>query len=228
MKRKLNPILAAPMERLERNLKNLSFYCNPGFKLDGGVASFVPSVLRGIPGTYELGYWPSYELLQEIEDDVIVLAERGRVRQIFPRWKAFEQLDRRLTKLRLKLRVGNLISRAHAMLPSESELNKLVTLAIAGNIQARCSLGDMVMKTEKLAEVLQADRQMERQRYMAHPVARWTVWLRHPMAKDFVCIAGGDLPGQDWRDSHRRILQWDRVRRHRSAKKTSLKSVTPI
>jgi hypothetical protein len=137
-------------------------------------------------------------------------------------------VDRRLTKLRLKLRVGNLISRASAMLPGESALNKVVRLAIAGDIQARCLLGDMVMNTEKLDELLQADRQIVRQRCMAGPVAQWTVRIGHPMAKDFVCAAGFDPPGQDTRDFHRRILQWDRVRRHRLAKKTSSKSVTPI
>ena len=182
----------------------------------------ISPLLRGIFGSDELGFWPSYELLGEIEDDVTVLAERGRIRQIHPVWKAFEQLDKRLTKLRLKLRVDNLIGRARdvlAKLPRESELNKVVRLAIAGDIQARCSLGDMVMKTEKLGELLQADRQMESRRFMAQPVAKWTVCLGHPMAKDFVCIAGFDPPGQDTRDFQRRILQWDRVRRHRLAKK---------
>ena len=236
----MNTANSQAKERLERNLEVLQFYCSPGFDFasamsadPGGVPQrFVTSsILPGIVGSDELGYWPSYELLREIEDDVTVLAERGRVSQIFPRWKAFEQLDRRLTKLRLKLRVDNLIGRARAVLaklPRESELNEVVGLAIAGNAQAQCSLRDMIMKTETLAELLQADRQMERQRFMAQPVAKWTVHLGHPMAKDFVCIAGFDPPGQDTRDFHRRILQWDRVRRHRLAKKTSLKSVTPI
>jgi hypothetical protein len=200
MKRKPNPILLPVIERLERNLENLSFYCSPGFMppRDGvAINNLVAHIMRGVSGSRELGYWPSHELLQQIQDDVTVLAERGRVRQIYPVWKAFEQVDRRLTKLRLKLRVGNLISRARAMLPAESELNKVVRLAIAGDIQARCSLGDMIMKTEKLAELLQADQQMERQRCWAKPVAEWTVRIEHPMAKDFVCIAGFDPPGQE-------------------------------
>ena len=72
-----------------------------------------------------------------------VLAERGRSQTDFSGWKAIEQLDKRLTKLRLKLRVDNLIGRARAVLaklPRESELNKVVRLAIAGNIQAHCSV----------------------------------------------------------------------------------------
>jgi hypothetical protein len=221
MKREPDPMLAA-RERLERNLENLSFYCSPGFKLGGDAANrfTTSSILRGIVGSYGGGYWPSHELLREIEDDVTVFAMRGRVRPIYPSWKAFEQVDRRLTKLRLKLRVGNLISRARAMLPGESEVNKLLRLAIASDdIQARCSLGDMAMKAEKLDELLEADRQIEKQRFMAEPLAQWTVSLGHPMAKDFVCIARFFSPEPDWRDSHRRILQWYRTRRHRLARK---------
>ena len=225
MTREPNPILPA-IERLERNLENLSFYCKPEFVPPrDAINNFVAHIFRGVSGSLKLGYWPSHELLREIQDDVTVLAERGRVRQIFPAWKAFEQVDKRFTKLRLKLRVGNLISRARDMLPGESELGKAVREAKAGTAQAQCLLREMVLEPEKLDKLLQADRQMERQRCMAKPVAQWTVSIGHPMAKDFVCIAGFDPPDLDW---HRRIVQWDRVRRHRLAKKTSLKSVTPI
>jgi hypothetical protein len=230
MKRKPNPILPV-IERLERNLEILQFYCSPGV-LPGVVAAnpfMISSILRGIFGSHELGYWPSYELLREIEDDVTVLAERGRVRQIFPCWKAFEQLDKRLTKLRLKLRVDNLIGRASKLLSDESQLAKALAVATTGNALAQRSLNaasgpesiSAAAKTaaQKHYELLQAHGQMERQRCMAQPVATWTVSIGHPMAKDFVCIAGFDPPGQDWRDSHRRILLWDRVRRHRLAKK---------
>jgi hypothetical protein len=87
----------------------------------------------------------------------------------------------------------------------------------------------MIMNTEKLAELLKAERQMERKRCMAQPLARWTVSIGHPMAKDFVYIAGFEPTDLDWhRRWHRRIMQWDRVRRHRLAQKASLKSVTPI
>ena len=225
-----NPILLPVIERLERNLEDLSFYCAPpgvGTRVKGTAASRLVAwmMLRGIYGPDELGFWPSHDALREIQADVIFLAERGRVRQIFPEWKAFEQVDRRWTKLRLKLRVGNLISRARAMLPGESELSKVVRLTIAGNTKARCLLGDMIMNTEKLAELLKAERQMERKRCMAQPLARWTVSIEHPMAKDFVYIAGFEPIDIDL---HRRFLQWDRVRCHRLNKKISLKSVAPV
>jgi hypothetical protein len=206
---------------LECNLEKLSF-CFPRRFLPVDVPAFAAFDFIGISGSYELDYWPSHELLREIEDDVTVLAMRGRVRKIFPVWKAFEQVDRRFTKLRLKLRVDNLISRARAMLPSESELDRE---AKAGTAQAQCRLGDMVLEPDKLAELLQAERQMERQRCMAQPVARWTVTIGHPMRKDFVCIAGFDL--QDFDDVIRRTKQSERTRRCR-AKKTSSKSVTAI
>jgi hypothetical protein len=238
MKRKLNPDSARAIERLERNLENLSYFCKPRFIPVGGWASgwanpFITSLLfslsSGIYGSWEFGYWPSHELLREIEDDVTVLAHRGHVREIAPVWKAFERLDRRLTKLLLKSRVDNLISRARAMLQtSESELNKVVREAKAGTAQARFSSGDMVMKPCKLDELLQADWQMASQRTMAQPVARWTVTIGHPMRKYFVSIAGRDLPWEDWREELRRLKQSERTRRCRLAKKTSSKSVTPF
>ena len=234
MKRKLNPDSARAIERLERNLENLSYLCKPRFIPVGGWASgwanpFITSLLFSLSsriyGSYQFGYWPSAELLQEIEDDVIVLAERGRVREIFPVWKAVGQLDSRFTKLLLKSRVDNLISRARDILQtSESELNKVVRLAKAGDTPARCRFGDM----EKLDELLQADWQMASQRTMAQPVARWTVTIGHPMRKHFVRIAGGDLRWQDWRKELRRLQGLERQRRHRLAKKTSSKSVTPF
>jgi hypothetical protein len=218
---------------LERNLENLSFYCSsPEFisSIDN-VAWKRLMVLesRGISGSRKLGYWPSHELLQEIQDDVLVLSGRKSFRQIFPVWKAFEQVDRRVKKLRLKLRVDNLISRARALLPpSESELNKVVRLAITGNAQTQCSYRDMVLDPKKLAESLRADRQMERQRCMAQPLARWTVDIGHPMAKDFHYVAGISYTPEQVQAAWLRLRQRMRVRRHRLRKKTSLKSVTPI
>lgn len=173
-------------------------------------------MLRGLSGSHEAGYWPSYELLREIHDDVRELAEQGRVRQIFPIWKAFLQVDRRLKKLRLKLHVEGLITRARAMLPpAESEADKVVRLLKAGNAQAQCSLRDMATKPQKLDKLLQEDRQVEIQWRMALPLAEWIVGIGHPMAKDFVYIAGFDPPDREFR---RRIFQSARVRRHRSKK----------
>ena len=199
--------------RLECNLEELSLCCSP--RLIRGNRFIALMILRGPLGSYEVGYWPSHELLKEIEDDVIALAEPGRVRQICPVWKAFEQVDRRLPKLRLKKRVDNLISRARALLPGESELSKIVRLAETGNAMAQCSLRDMAMKPEKFAELFKAALQMQRLLCMAEPIARWIVRIGHPKAKDFVYIAGFDPPDLEFR---RRSLQSARVRRHRTKK----------
>jgi hypothetical protein len=181
LKRKFNPILLTKA-RLEVNLENLSLCCAPV-----GVPAFD---FVGVPGSSGLGFWPSHEILAQIEDDVLVLAQRERKKPIVPVWKAFEQVDRRETKLPLKLEVNDLISRALAMLPGESELNKVVRLAIAGD--------DIVMKPEKLAKLLQDERQMERQRCMAQPLAQWIVTIGHPMAKAFESIAGFAIRDAIW------------------------------
>jgi hypothetical protein len=225
-----NPILAAALKRLERNLDDLKFCCSPGLTPKGSEAIRFANFRfsRLAPGVSDKdSYWPPYALLREIEDDVIVLAEHGRQKQIFPRWKAFEQLDRGTPRLRLKMRVDKLVRRAGDMLPpSESTLDGVVRLAIAGTTQAQCSLRDIVMSPQKLAELLQDDRQMERQRCMARPVAKWIVWIAHPMAEDFVSLAEFYPYGQHEREFHRRLLQSLSVRRHRLTKKTSSKSVT--
>jgi hypothetical protein len=208
--------------RLECNLKDLSLCCTA--RLRGNRFNAL-MYSRGLFGSHETGYWPSHELLREIQDDVCKLAASGRVRPIYSVWQAFEQLDRKMPKLRLKLRVDKLVSRARAMLPpTESELEKDVRLAKAGNTQAQCSLGDMAMTPEKLAKALRADQQIERELCMALPLAEWIVSIGHPFAKDFVDIAGFYPP--DWKSHRRRILQSARVRRHRLVKKTSSKSVT--
>jgi hypothetical protein len=232
MKRKLDPLTRV---RLELNLDHLESYCRPEFIKswdDFEKVCLVALTLRGV-GPHELnklGDWPSRELLKEIEDDVLVLAqcEHERVKRIFPVWKAFERVDKSAKRLRLKSRVNDLIRRAQRLLPDESVLAKAVTEAKAGNAQARCSLGDMVMKTEKLAELLQADRQMMIRRCLAVPLVCWAIGLGHPMAKNFGSLAEFIQTPEEYKTEEQRTKNRERVRRHRSRlKKSRLKSVTP-
>ena len=144
----------------------------------------VSLLLSEVFGTWKRGCWPSRELLEEIQHDVLVLALHERVKPILPVWKAFEHVDKRIKKLRLKWNVNDLIRRTRDMRPSESVLGKTVGEAIAGNAQAQCSLRDMVLEPRKLAESLRHDRQMVIQMCMAQPFVEWLIDIGHPMAKD--------------------------------------------
>ena len=108
-------------ERLERNLKSPASYCqrpaDPLAKIHEEAEDPIGEWLER-----RRVLWPSRELLQEIDDDVIVLAVAGRKKPILPVWKAYEQVDRRMRKLRLKSRLNDLIRRARARVPGESEL----------------------------------------------------------------------------------------------------------
>jgi hypothetical protein len=226
-----NPILLPVIERLERNLENLSFCCSPGpISEDDDAARDVlkAGLLRGISGSSKLGWWPSRELLQEIEFDVLVLSGRKSLRTIFPAWKAFEQVNKRMPELRLKLRVGNLIRRARKLLSSESELDKVVRLAIAGTAQAQCFYRDKVLiDPQKLAELLRAALQLEKQRCMAQPLLRWLVGEGHPQAKDLQPLIAEFCPTvEQYKVWRRREKTRSRVQRHRSGQKNSPESVT--
>jgi hypothetical protein len=178
MKRKPNPIL---LERLTRNLENLSSYCRPGFIPVDDVARDGLTVwtLDAFDSSHMLCWWPSRELLSEIENDVLVLSFFQGLRLKMPIWKAFERVDRRLTKLRLKLRVGNLISRALDLLSDESVLAKAQTGVKAGNAQAQCLLRDMVLDAQKFDELLRPDRRMVIHRCMAQPLVYWIYNIDH-------------------------------------------------
>jgi len=203
------PEVLAARECLERNLETLQFYCcNRGsFPRDGAGNSFLyQMILRGI-FRHGNSYWPESALLLEIEASVQVLALRERKKNAFPAWKAFQQVDKRMPKLRLKKRVDDLITRARALL-SSAQLSKLVTQADTGDIQARCRLREKIIKTEKFAELFQAALQ-------PLPLARWIVSIGHPTWKDFACITGTKPLNPDvWR----RFLQSERVLRHRAKK----------
>jgi hypothetical protein len=206
MKRK-HPMLLAAIERLERNLEKLSSYCRPGSISsidDVARDGLTVWTLDAFDDSYKLCWWPSRELLNEIHDDVYLLAVSERVRPIWPVWKAFEQVDRRLTKLRLKLRVGNLISRARDLLPDESELNKIVRLATAGTAQAQCSLRDMVLDAQKLDALLRAERRMVIHRCMAQPLVFWIKTIGDPMAKDLDYMVPGFWSNEKFKAWHAR------------------------
>jgi hypothetical protein len=179
-------------ERLERNLSELFFYCRPA-----------PC------------YWPSAELLREIDDDVFVLANQCQVRVIFPLWKTFCRLDKRVKKLRLKSGVDNLIARASKLIPGDSELSKIVRLAKAGNAKDLCAYRDMVLDPQKLGELVEDDRQMAVQLFKAWPLVLWAYTMAHPMGKDLRWIVE-DLPTpEEMKVQRRRYLTLQRVRRHR-------------
>jgi hypothetical protein len=247
VKRNPNPILAAK-ERLARNLKHLSSYCRAGSVSSLGAGLYrrlnihrdrdaLDWILRSSPDFDKLGWcsdfdklgwWPSTGLLREIQNDVLFLAERERVGLIFPTWKAFEQVDKRLTKLQLKKRVDNLIGRARDVLADESVLGKAVTRAKAGNAQDQCLLRDMVLDAQKLEELLQADRQMVIQRCMAQPLLCWAITIGHSMVKDLPYMAESFSTVEEFQASHRRARRRESVRRHRLGKKNLSKSVTPF
>ncbi len=212
-------------ERLTRNLSHLPLYCKCG-KLPPGYYAGCEGwrLSRSLADCHKLGCWPSRELLAEIENDVLVLAERER--EIFPVSKAFELVNKRMKKLQLKSCVNDLIRRAQRLLSAESELNKVVRLAIAGKAQAQCSLADTIVKPEKLAKLLQADRQMVRQRDMAEPLVHWTIDIGHPFANDWGYIVKLHPTVEEFKDWQRLTKRRESVRRHRSGKKISSKSVS--
>jgi len=223
-------------ERLKRNLEDLEFYFpiqgiyNPGEDEIQRLALLV-STLRDIADSDlhedKLDYWPSAKLLREIECDVLVLAgQHERIKLIFPVWKAFEQVDKRIKGLRLKSHVNNLIRHACKLLSCESQLAKAATKAKAGNAQAQCSLRDMARDPQKFAELLQDDRLMTLQRSMAVPLVWWALGIGHPMARDLGLLSEFFHTVEEHRASERRAKARGRMRRHRLRKKSCRKSVT--
>jgi len=216
-------------ERLESNLKSLSSYCKPGvFAEDDARKGWADAMLSAVFGPYKrLACWPSRELLREIENDVLFLAFRERRNPIFPVWKAFEQVDKRIPKLRLRLRLDNLIRHARDILPRESALGAAVTKARAGEPMAQCLLRDIAMNESKLAKLLMEDRHMVRLQCMAYPLVAWLIEIGHPTANDLNNIVEFLPTAEDVRALHRLEKTRERVRRHRLRKKRSLENVTP-
>jgi hypothetical protein len=208
MKRKLYPDLSASRERLERNLRHLSaHYCWPMVN--------------------QFEFWPTRELLREIQNDVLVLAQRERKKPVVPVWKTFLRVDNRENTLPLAQCVDNLMRRARALLSVGSVLAKAVTEANAGSAQAKRFLSDMVEdNTQKLAELLGADRMMVIQWCNAQALVRWAIDIRHPMAKDLHHIAACLPTAEEIKAQQRREKRRESTRRCRSGKKTSPEMVT--
>jgi hypothetical protein len=175
--------------------------------------------------------WPSRELLQEIDRDVIVLAIVQRKKPILPVWKAFEQVDKRMKKLRLKSRLNDLISRTCAILAGESELGKAARDWETGKAEAQSLVRDILLGNRNLAELLDEDRVRQSQRAKSWPLVEWAIVNGHPMARDL-----DNVPALFVQDNaaieKRKILQRrdqtrERQRRRRlRLEKTSRKSVT--
>src|SRR5262245_6659224 len=210
-------------ERLERNLESLAFYCKPPAKVvkfdekaDDPIGDWAEK-LRQVR-------WPSRELLREIDDDVIVLAMRGRVKPILPVWKAFEQVDKRIKKLRLKARVDDLIHRACARLGGESVLERAAWALKAGKADAQCLVRDIMLGNQDLGELLDDYRYRLLQKVKSYPLAEWAMVNGHPLAKDFGPVVEFFVV-DDEAIRKQKIRQWrdktrERVQRHRLGKKT--------
>jgi hypothetical protein len=215
-------------ERLEHNLKNLSSYCQPGVFPQELAASdgWAAGLLRGVFGSEKFGCWPMRGLLREIQEDVLVFALHERKKPIFPFWKAFEQVDRRMPKLRLKSRINDLIHRARSMLRSESELTKAMRAAMARNASAvaQSAWRDMVLEPKNLVKPLQEDRRIVWHWCMAEPLVCWAIEIAHPMAKHLHDIVEFFPTVKEMNAERRREINRERQRQFRFSQKTGEKN----
>jgi hypothetical protein len=87
--------------------------------------------------------WPSGELLQSLEDGVRFFTAEERKAPLS--WKTFQRLDKRLPKLRLVLRVDNLVKRARGRLKEAGQpaLSELKRQAQRGDEDAQRLLRDI-------------------------------------------------------------------------------------
>jgi len=178
----------AAKQRLLRNLKSLEAYCQP--PVDGQAeidAEAEDPIGEWLEKRRVL--WPSNELLRQIDDDVIELAIAGRKKPILPISKAFEQVDRRMRKFRLKSRLNDLIRRARDRVTGESELAKAAWELEAGNAGAQCFVRDILCGTRSLRRLLEDDQWRTAQKAKSYPLWEWLIVNGHPMAKDFGPVA---------------------------------------
>jgi len=218
-------------ERLGRNLENLESCCRPPLDRMAKVDPTADDPLGEWLDKIRV-LWPSRELLQQIHLDVFELATLERTKPIQPGWKAFEQVDKRMKRLRLKSRLNDLIRRACAILDGESELGKAARDLEAGKVEGEFLLRNMLTGSRNLGELLDEDRLRQSRRAKAYPLVEWVIFIGHPMAKDL-----GPVPARFVQDDaaieKRKILQRrektrERVRRRRSRKKESRREgVTP-
>lgn len=220
-------------KRLARNLKNLPNYCRPEYlEMYDNEREFFAGLLQVVYDSSKFGCWPSHQFLRQIQEDVLEIAQCGRVRKIFPVWKAFEQVNERKKKLKLTSCVTDLIIRARGLLPRESEFERVLRLLKPGDGQARRDYHDMLEDSlrdpRKFAELLQAHEKMMKHRFMVEPLVHWIVLIRHPMAKDFHSIADCCSTLEESKARREAYDRRERVQRHRSRKKILSKSVSPI
>jgi hypothetical protein len=211
----------AAKERLERNLKSLASYCQRPAdrlaKIDKEAEDPIGEWLKK-----RRVLWPSLELLREIDDDVIVLAVAERKKPILPVWKAYEQVDSRMRKLRLKSRLNDLIRRARERVAGESELGRAARELEAGNARGQCFVRNILCGTRSLSQLLDDDRQRTVQKAKSYPLVEWLMVNGHPMAKDFgpaaehFVIDAGVVKERKLLEQRRK--QRARTRRHRAQK----------
>jgi len=218
-------------ERLGRNLENLASYCHP--PLDG-MAKVDPTSDDPLGEWLDKirVLWPSRELLEQIDSDVIVLATFDRKKPILPVWKAFEQVDKRMKKLRLKSRLNDLIRGACAILAGESELGKAARDLEAGEAKAKLLVADILLGTRSLGELLDEDRLRQSRRAKAVPLVEWVIAIGHPMAKDLGAVVAFFVQDtaaiEKQKILRRREKTRERVRLSRLKQKESRReSVTP-
>jgi hypothetical protein len=206
-------------ERLTRNIESLASYCQlPDITADHVSDDPITEHLK------KLVRWPSRELLREIEDNVLDLALLERNKPILPIWRAFEQVDKRMKKLRLKSRVSDLIRRACAILAGESVLSKAARER--NTKETLLLLCDIELRKRNLAELLEDDRRRVRQKWMAGPLVEWAVNIGHPMAKDLDGVTAFLFGWSNEAVEEVKLLQQrekirERVRRHRLRKKNA-------
>src|SRR5262249_4282828 len=102
-------------ERLVLYLQHLKNYCKPQYTR-----------------------WPDFDFLLSLKNSVMLLIETQRKKPPSPTWKAFQILNKRMSSLRLVLRVDNLVKRARDRLAEagESAMTKLRQQAGRGDDDA--------------------------------------------------------------------------------------------
>ena len=209
-------------ERLERNLENLASYCKPPPDKTAKVDPTADDPLGEWSDKIRV-LWPPGELLQEITHDVIALGMVDRKKPILPVWKAFEQVDKRMKKLRLRSRLNDLIRRACAILAGESELGKAARDLEAGKAESRSLVNDILLGKRNLGDLLDEDRLRQSRRAKAYPLVEWVMVIGHPMAKDFGDVAAFFVQDNAAIEKRKILQRRDKTRERQRRRRLKLK-----
>ena len=95
-------------------------------------------------------FWPTKELLQQLDHCVMCLVTSGGRFELIGRWKAFQRLNKRMPSLRLVLSVDNLVKRALNRL-KESGRSALAELSWENGKNAQNLLRDIARVRENLS-----------------------------------------------------------------------------